>query len=145
MKQSIESRSREACLDVLKKVEPLAASLSTGPHRRLYADFFALIADCQHCVEELEKEDAQTVSVYLKQGTQLRSREVLQAALSKATSVRHALLDQAILQQAKQLLSELDSQVMVRTHSSRQHEEEVNMNQTYEEKPTRVHCCRSSH
>jgi phage FluMu gp28-like protein len=40
--------------------------------------------------------------------------------------VRHALLDQAILQQAKQLLSELDSQVMVRTHSNSSSEEEEN-------------------
>ncbi len=114
MKQSIEARSKSSCLDILQKAEVVAAALSTGPHRRLYADFFTLIQETQQCVEEQEKEDAQTVNVYLKQGLQLRSREVLQAALSKATSARHNLLDQGVLAQAKHLLAELDSQVMLR-------------------------------
>lgn len=118
MKAAIEAKSKDACIDVLKKVEPLAATISAGPHRRLYGDFFAQIAECQSAAAELEKEDAQTVSVYLKQGTQLRSREVLQAALTKATSIKHALLDQSVLNQAKQLLSELDSQVMLRNFLS---------------------------
>lgn len=114
MRASIDARSKDACIESLKKAESLAHSLQSGPHRRLYANFFERVEECRKAVDEFEREDAQTVSVYLRQGTQLRSREVLQAALTKATSVRHSLLDQSILAQAKALLTELDSQVMLR-------------------------------
>ena len=114
MRASIDARSKDACIESLRKGDSLAHTLQSGPHRRLYADFFERLEECRRAVDEFEREDAQTVSVYLRQGTQLRSREVLQAALTKATSVRHSLLDQSILTQAKSLLTELDSQVMLR-------------------------------
>lgn len=116
MKQSLQSRRADPIRDVLRKVEPVAAAISAGPHRRMHADFFALLTESQTALAELEKEDAQTVSAYLRQGVAQRSREVLQAALAKSASIKHALLDEAALTQAKAILSELDAAVLLRNY-----------------------------
>jgi len=112
MKQSLEAKNLDAIRDVLRKVDPVAKQISTGPHRRLYADFFALINESKAIMQELEKEDAQTLTAYLRQATQLRSREGLQAALAKCNAARHGLIDPSVLDKAKSVLAQLDVQAM---------------------------------
>ena len=111
LKQSIESKNKEGLKMALDKLQPLITD-PTPP------DLLHLIEEGRRLLTHLEKEAAQTVHFYLKQGIQLRNRDVIKQSLEKTPSVAPELLDKDLTTAAHELLTELDAQHLIKFYLS---------------------------
>ena len=108
LRQAIESRNREQLKMSIEKLTPLLADGEAG------TDVGQLVDRGRKLLGELDKESAQTVHFYLKQGIQLRNRDVIKQSLEKTPSVPPELLDKDLTTAAQTLLTELDAQHLIK-------------------------------
>jgi len=112
LKQGMELKSRDALVLALSKVDKLQqASPSSATGKRLNTEFFDLVSRARKELLRLNQEEASTIKVYLKQGIEMKNREMLISALERAekiTSVNPELLDPELLKKATQLRADLD-------------------------------------
>lgn len=80
----MDARHRDGLAVALSKASPVAASLQHGAQRRLHMDFFTTVDEAKKMKVSLDKQEAETITFYLKQGLQLKHRETLLTALEKA-------------------------------------------------------------
>ena len=108
LRQGIESKSREQLKMSIEKLTPLIADGEVG------AEVLQLVDRGRKLLVELDKESAQTVHFYLKQGIQLRNRDVIKQSLEKTPSIPPELLDKDLTTAAQALLTELDAQHLIK-------------------------------
>ena len=117
LKHSLETKHREGISMALDKLTPLLEHLDSST-RAAHPDLLPLIEEGRRVLVMLDKESAQTLHFYLKQGIQLRNRDVIKQSLDKTPSVPPELLDKELTLSAQQLLQELDAQHLIRGYLS---------------------------
>ena len=113
LKHSLETKNREGIKMALDKLTPLIDHLDSTT-RANNPDLLPLVEEGRRVLVNLDKESAQTVHFYLKQGIQLRNRDVIKQSLDKTPSVPPELLDKELTNAAHALLMELDAQHLIR-------------------------------
>jgi len=108
LRQGIDARNREQLKMSIEKLTPLMAEGEVG------VEVVALVDRGRKLLADLDKESAQTVHFYLKQGIQLRNRDVIKQSLEKTPSVPVELLDKDLVAAAQALLTELDAQHLIK-------------------------------
>ena len=108
LRQGIETRNKEQLKMSIEKLTPLLAEGGVS------AEVGALVDRGRKVLEATDKESAQTVQFYLRQGIQLRNRDVIKQSLDKAHSVPAELLDKELVTAAQALLTELDAQHLIK-------------------------------
>ena len=108
LRQGVESRNREQLKMSIEKLTPLMAEGEVG------TEVVQLVDRGRKLLGELDKESAQTVHFYLKQGIQLRNRDVIKQSLEKTPSIPPELLDKDLTMAAQALLTELDAQHLIK-------------------------------
>jgi RhoGAP domain len=108
LKQAIEARKRPALQLALEQAQKVEYS------GRMHADFAALIEEGQKVLAELERENNDMAAFYLKQGIQMRNRNMLKEAVDKVAKMENTQhIPEPLLQQAQDTLRQLDAENLV--------------------------------
>ena len=114
LRQSMDTKSKDGLKMALDKLSPLMEQVDKAGLRSSHAELFALVDDGRRLLSGLDKEAAQTVHFYLKQGIQLRSRDVIKQSLDKTPSIPAEYLDKDLITASQTLLAELDAQHLIK-------------------------------
>jgi hypothetical protein len=85
-----------------------------GSSKRLGTEFVTLVDQAKKMVAVMNKEEGETIKFYLKQGMQLRNRDVLKEALDKAAVAPAGFIDKELVTQASDMLKELDLEHVIK-------------------------------
>lgn len=109
LKQAMESKSREA----LKVAIDKADKLNLGSSSKMHSDFTSLVNEARKMLLALDAENAETITFYLKQGIQLKNRDVLKQACAKAATMKPGTVDAQLFHRASELLQHLDAEALI--------------------------------
>eukprot|EP01006_Ploeotia_vitrea_P046711 TRINITY_DN67056_c5_g4_i1.p1 TRINITY_DN67056_c5_g4~~TRINITY_DN67056_c5_g4_i1.p1 ORF type:complete len:533 (-),score=334.39 TRINITY_DN67056_c5_g4_i1:25-1623(-) len=107
LKQGIEMKKRELLEIALDKAKKMHAS------SRLYSEFNELVVQAEALLAQLQKENVETIKFYLKQGIQLRNRDMLKETMDKARALPPDAIDEDLMHKAAERLRRLDAEHLI--------------------------------